>query len=34
MLEYQGKTIDTDAQGYLLDFTQWEEGMIALLAEQ
>ncbi|MBU2898848.1 TusE/DsrC/DsvC family sulfur relay protein [Vibrio hepatarius] len=34
MFEYKGKTILTDAQGYLLDHTQWEEGMISLLAEQ
>jgi len=34
MFEYKGKTIQTDAQGYLLDHTQWEEGMITLLAEQ
>lgn len=34
MLEYHGQTIETDAQGYLLDYTQWEEGMITLLAEQ
>ena len=34
MFENKGKTIQTDAQGYLLDHTQWEEGMITLLAEQ
>ena len=34
MFEYNGKSIETDAQGYLLDHTQWEEGMIQILAEQ
>ena len=34
MFEYNGKTIETDAQGYLLDYTQWEEGMIPILAQQ
>ena len=34
MFEYNGKQIKTDAQGYLLDFKQWEEGMIEVLAEQ
>jgi tRNA 2-thiouridine synthesizing protein E len=34
MFEYNGKQIETDAQGYLLDFTLWEEGMIQVLAEQ
>ncbi|WP_070963366.1 TusE/DsrC/DsvC family sulfur relay protein [Vibrio sonorensis] len=34
MFEYKGKQIETDAQGYLLDYTQWEEGMIEILAEQ
>lgn len=34
MFEYQGKQIETDAQGYLLDHTQWEDGMIEILAEQ
>ncbi|KII75888.1 TusE/DsrC/DsvC family sulfur relay protein [Vibrio renipiscarius] len=34
MFEYNGKTIETDAQGYLLDSKQWEEGMIEVLAEQ
>ncbi|NCO46939.1 MAG: TusE/DsrC/DsvC family sulfur relay protein, partial [Vibrio sp.] len=26
MFEYNGKTVETDAQGYLLDHAQWEEG--------
>ncbi|WP_428775791.1 TusE/DsrC/DsvC family sulfur relay protein [Vibrio sp.] len=34
MFEYKGQQIETDAQGYLLDYTQWDEGMIAVLAEQ
>lgn len=32
MFEYNGKTIETDSQGYLLDHTQWEQGMIEVLA--
>ncbi|MCG3728472.1 TusE/DsrC/DsvC family sulfur relay protein [Vibrio cincinnatiensis] len=34
MFEYNGKTIDTDSQGYLLDHTVWEEGMIPVLAKE
>ncbi|MBY7665740.1 TusE/DsrC/DsvC family sulfur relay protein [Vibrio anguillarum] len=34
MFEYNGKTVETDAQGYLLDHTQWEERMIHTLASQ
>ncbi|MCG9577270.1 TusE/DsrC/DsvC family sulfur relay protein [Vibrio tubiashii] len=34
MFEYNGKQIETDAQGYLLNHTDWEEGMISILAEQ
>ncbi|MCG7490074.1 MULTISPECIES: TusE/DsrC/DsvC family sulfur relay protein [Vibrio] len=34
MFEYKGKTVHTDNEGYLLNHTDWEEGMIALLAEQ
>ncbi|MBF9000400.1 MULTISPECIES: TusE/DsrC/DsvC family sulfur relay protein [Vibrio] len=33
MIKYQGQDIETDAEGYLLDFTLWEEGMINVLAE-
>ncbi|NOH96227.1 TusE/DsrC/DsvC family sulfur relay protein [Vibrio sp. 99-70-13A1] len=33
MFEYNGKQIETDAQGYLLDSTQWEAGMIEILAK-
>lgn len=32
MFDYNGKTIETDNQGYLLDYTQWEEGLITILA--
>ncbi|GLT17989.1 sulfurtransferase [Vibrio zhanjiangensis] len=34
MLEYKGKTIQTDHEGYLINHTDWDEGMITLLAEQ
>ncbi|MCG6214263.1 TusE/DsrC/DsvC family sulfur relay protein [Vibrio furnissii] len=34
MFEYNGKSIETDAQGYLLDYTLWEEGMIDMLAKE
>ncbi|MGX9416077.1 TusE/DsrC/DsvC family sulfur relay protein [Vibrio sp. RC27] len=32
MLNYNGNLIETDNQGYLLDYTLWDEGMIELLA--
>ncbi|MCG3732005.1 TusE/DsrC/DsvC family sulfur relay protein [Vibrio cincinnatiensis] len=34
MFEYNGKTVETDSQGYLLDHTIWEEGMIGPLAKE
>ncbi|MGF1776018.1 TusE/DsrC/DsvC family sulfur relay protein [Vibrio nomapromontoriensis] len=34
MIQYQDKSIETDAEGYLLNFEEWEEGMIAILAEE
>ncbi|GAB7270392.1 hypothetical protein DZS_17860 [Dickeya ananatis] len=34
MLEFEGKVIETDAQGYLKDSGEWQEGMAPLLAEQ
>ncbi len=34
MLNYQNTEISTDAQGYLLNFKDWEEGMVPLLAEE
>lgn len=30
---FNGETIKTDKAGYLLDYTQWEEGMVELLAK-
>ncbi|MBD1556796.1 TusE/DsrC/DsvC family sulfur relay protein [Vibrio sp. S9_S30] len=33
MLEYQGKIIETDAQGYLCNHTDWDEGLVPVLAE-
>lgn len=34
MFDYNGTQIETDSEGYLLDFSQWDEGMISVLAEQ
>ncbi|WP_117235526.1 TusE/DsrC/DsvC family sulfur relay protein [Vibrio maerlii] len=34
MFEFNGKQIETDAQGYLINHTDWEEGMITILAEE
>ncbi|MDV7104394.1 TusE/DsrC/DsvC family sulfur relay protein [Vibrio sp. TH_r3] len=34
MFEYNGKQIQTDNEGYLLNFSEWESGMVATLAEQ
>lgn len=34
MFEYNGHQIETDAEGYLLHFDQWERGMIEILAKQ
>ncbi len=34
MFDYNGKSIATDAQGYLLDYSLWEEGMITILAKE
>jgi tRNA 2-thiouridine synthesizing protein E len=33
MFDYNGTSIATDAEGYLKDYTQWEEAMIPVLAE-
>ncbi len=33
MFEYSGKQIQTDAEGYLLNFDEWERGMVTILAE-
>ncbi|WCE31067.1 TusE/DsrC/DsvC family sulfur relay protein [Vibrio sp. SCSIO 43137] len=34
MFEYNGHKIETDAEGYLLHFDQWEKGMIEILAKE
>ncbi|WED23147.1 TusE/DsrC/DsvC family sulfur relay protein [Vibrio sp. JC009] len=34
MFEYNGKQIETDNEGYLLNFEEWEEGMIQILAQE
>lgn len=34
MFEFNGQTIETDAEGYLLDYTQWNEDMVPLLAKK
>jgi len=34
MFEYNGHQIETDAEGYLLHFDQWEKGMIEILAKE
>ncbi|MDX6915359.1 sulfurtransferase TusE [Pectobacterium carotovorum] len=34
MLEFEGRTIATDAQGYLMDSTEWNEALAHVLAEQ
>ncbi|MGL4860881.1 MAG: TusE/DsrC/DsvC family sulfur relay protein [Enterobacteriaceae bacterium] len=34
MLEFAGKIIETDAQGYLKNSSDWQEALAPLLAEQ
>ena len=34
MFEYKGNNIETDSQGYLLDHSQWDQGMIEVLASR
>ncbi|MFD3238507.1 sulfurtransferase TusE [Rahnella perminowiae] len=34
MLEFEGQVIETDAQGYLKNSHEWQEGMAPLLAEE
>ncbi|MDA5521387.1 sulfurtransferase TusE [Yersinia kristensenii] len=34
MLEFEGRTIDTDAQGYLKNSADWSEALAPKLAEQ
>jgi tRNA 2-thiouridine synthesizing protein E len=33
-IEFKGKNIATDQQGYLLDYTQWHEDLAEMMAEQ
>lgn len=32
-IQFNGKTIETDKAGYLLDFTLWEENLVPVLAQ-
>ncbi|MCG8710166.1 sulfurtransferase TusE [Brenneria sp. 4F2] len=34
MLEFEGRIIETDAQGYLMDSAEWSEALAQRLAEQ
>ncbi|GAB4592474.1 sulfurtransferase TusE [Edwardsiella tarda] len=34
MLEFNGRSIETDAQGYLLNSQEWSEALAELLAQQ
>ncbi|WP_028023280.1 TusE/DsrC/DsvC family sulfur relay protein [Enterovibrio calviensis] len=34
MLELNGKQIETDAQGYLKHFSEWDAALVPMLAEQ
>ena len=34
MFEYKGINVETDSQGYLLDHSQWDQGMIEVLANR
>ncbi|MCL9641973.1 sulfurtransferase TusE [Rahnella bonaserana] len=34
MLQFEGQVIETDAQGYLKNSQDWQEGMVPLLAEE
>ncbi|MCE0492576.1 TusE/DsrC/DsvC family sulfur relay protein [Vibrio salinus] len=34
MLIYNDINIETDNEGYLVDFSQWDEGLIPILAKQ
>ena len=34
MFKYKGNNIETDSQGYLLDHSQWDQGMIEVLASR
>lgn len=34
MYQYNGKTIETDKEGYLLNYTDWQEDLVPMIAEQ
>jgi tRNA 2-thiouridine synthesizing protein E len=34
MIQFNNQQIETDKQGYLLDYTQWQESMAPIIAEQ
>ncbi|PWC11537.1 sulfurtransferase TusE [Brenneria corticis] len=34
MLEFEGRIIETDAQGYLMESADWSEALAAVLAER
>lgn len=34
MIEFEGRTIETDAQGYLIDSNDWSEPLAFVLAQQ
>ena len=34
MFEFEGRSIETDAQGYLKQYRDWQLDMVAILAEQ
>lgn len=34
VVSFQGKSYETDAQGFLLDYRQWDEGFVQLMASQ
>lgn len=34
MFEFEGRSVETDAQGYLKHHEDWQPAMVALLAEQ
>ena len=33
-IEFKGKTVPTDKQGYLLDYQQWDESLALLMAKE
>ncbi len=34
MYQYNNQNIETDKEGYLLDHTQWEEGLVPVIAQE